>query len=221
MKKSKELAYWIGVAQSDGCFRNYFEKREDKLIERYKLQLGVREKSLPMLEKFRKISQKLFGTTGNISTNRKEAIVFEIKVKRFLRFFKELDIDFSDPPTPPSWCKHNSKFFCAYLAGVIDGDGDVRISRIKYPMCAVRITSSEEQKELRKSIIKNLSCGCSHRNLSRNSIIDGRKVYGKYSVIEFYISPKNFRIIKEFLIEELSLEYKRNKIIKYIQTREN
>tara|TARA_Y100000310_G_scaffold343314_1_gene450351 strand:- start:434 stop:1096 length:663 start_codon:yes stop_codon:yes gene_type:complete len=219
MKKSKELAYWIGVAQSDGCFRNYFEKRGNKLIERYKLQLGVREKSLPMLEKFRGISQELFGTTGNTSINRKRTTVFEIKIKRFLKDFKELDIDFYDPPNPPNWCEDNYKYFCAYLAGIIDGDGDIRISRIEYPMCAVRITSSKEQKKLRKSIIKNLSCGCSQRNLSRESIIEGRKVHGKYSVIEFYISPKNFKIIQEFLVKELSLEYKRNKLIEYIKTR--
>ena len=219
MEASKDLAYWIGVAQSDGHYKIYNERRGDKLIERHIIQLGVSISSLPMLKKFEIISQKIFGTSGNYCIDKRKKNRFEIKIKRFLDIIKKLDINFSDPPNPPLWCLKNMEFFGAYLAGVIDGDGDIRISRPQFPQCAIRITSGKEQKELRNIIITILKCGCNHRKKVQQSEIDGREFIGTCHVIEFYVTPKNVEVIKKYVFPEISLIHKRDKLREYIKSR--
>ncbi len=221
MKKTKELAYWVGVAQSDGHYKVYNEKRKGKLIERHILQLGVSLKSFPMLKKFEEISQKIFGTSGNYCIDKRDMHRFEIKIKRFLNSIEQFNIDFSDPPKPPNWCLDFPEFFGAYLAGVVDGDGDIRILRPKYPCCAIRITSGHEQKELRNSIISMLRCGCSHTKRTRKSKIDNREIVGTYHRLEFYVSPKNFNFIKKYFLPEITIPHKRNKVGDYIIYRKN
>lgn len=216
---SKELAYWVGVAQSDGHFKKYKEKRKGKLIDRAKMVLGIKEKSLPMLEKFRKLSQTIFKTSGHRYIDKRNTIIYEIRVKKFLEKFKELEIDFSDPPKPPKWCLKNQKLFGAYLAGIIDGDGDVRIGRKKYPFCAVRITSGKEQKELRTNIKEILNCGCNHNFRQQKSIIEGRKIEGSWHIVEFYISSKNYKFAEEHLLPEISIPHKRERIVNFIESR--
>ncbi|MCD4760171.1 hypothetical protein K8R33_04765 [archaeon] len=217
MEPSKELAYWVGVAQSDGHYKICNEKRGENVIERHIIQLGVSIKSLPMLKKFETISQKIFGTSGNYCIDKRKKHRFEIKIKRFLDKIKKVSIDFSDPPKPPSWCIRNIEFFGAYMAGVIDGDGDVRVTRPQYPQCAVRITSGKEQKDLRVAIINMLGCGCSYRSITKESQIDGRNFIGTGHVIEFYISPKNFKFTEKFILPEMTIPYKRNMIKEYIE----
>jgi hypothetical protein len=219
MKPSKKLAYWVGVAQSDGHYKIYNERRGAKLIERHIIQLGVGIKSLPMLKKFESISQKIFGTSGNYCMDKRKKYRFEIKIKRFLNEIKKLNISFSDPPTPPTWCLENRKYFGAYLAGVIDGDGDLRISRSRYPYCAIRITSGSKQINLREGIKTMLNCGCSHRKITRNSEIDGRKIKGTCHVIEFYVTPKNIEMVGQYIFPEISLIHKRDKLKEYKKLR--
>ena len=46
---NREIAYFIGAMQTDGCLTSYLCKSRD--IIRYKLYMGVGSKSLPMLKK--------------------------------------------------------------------------------------------------------------------------------------------------------------------------
>ena len=214
---SKELAYWTGVAQSDGYFKQYKEKRKGKFIDRCNIVLGVKEKSFPMLYRFQKISRFIFKTNGNFHINKKDVAIFSIRVKNFIEKFKELNINFSDPPKPPKWCVDNQKFFGAYLAGVIDGDGDIRISRKEYPYCAIRITSGKEQKELRDSIINSLKCGCNHIKESKKCKIDGREFIGTSHRIEFYVSSKNYELVEKYILPEITIPHKKRIIDRFIK----
>ncbi len=58
VEPSEDLAYWIGVVQSDGCFYKYIERGRRK--HRYLISLDVSKKSVPMLIKFVKLSEDLF-----------------------------------------------------------------------------------------------------------------------------------------------------------------
>ena len=56
-----DLAYWVGVAQSDGHFKT--ENCPSHRATRYFVQVCI-VTSLPMLEKFRQISQRVLKRTN-------------------------------------------------------------------------------------------------------------------------------------------------------------
>ena len=145
--------------------------------------------------------------------------IVNLSVTSLLKFFESNDIIFSDPPRPPKWIKSNKYLFGAYLGGVIDGDGDIRISRKEYPYCAIRITSGEKQEELINSIKENFCCNVNSRKLSRTSQIDNRKIIGNYSILEFYISSKNKRLIQKYLLPHISVKYKKEAIEQFLKKR--
>jgi len=190
-----DLAYSIGVVQTDGSF---YESRNLPMIG-----LGVSRKSLQMLKKFRKITKCGYYR-------------YKISVKQLLQIFKILDIKFGDPPLPPKWVVTNPNIFGAYLAGVIDGDGDVRIKRPKYPQCVVRISSGRMPKELRKEIKNNLKCEVSSTFRTNVSYLNGRKILGKWCTIEFCVSKKNREFIRNFILPYMTLIYKSHKLSDFI-----
>jgi hypothetical protein len=154
---SEDLAYWIGVAQTDGYFKKQNYKK--KQIIRYYICLSVAESSIEMLEKFKKVSKEIFYLKGSLWKNHKRNLTtYKFGCKNLLHLFKSLDIDFNDPPKPPSWIIEEEKYFGAYLAGIIDGDGNVEVKRPQYPQCMIRIYSSCKQEELIKSIKDHLTC---------------------------------------------------------------
>lgn len=153
LKPLEELAYWIGVIQTDGCLY------KDKNCDSWKINIDVADKSLPMLEKFMKISEKLFGIKGKITRKKNGFWRYHITVTKLLEIFKNSGIEFGDPPRPPEWCKASLPLFCAYLAGVIDGDGSVRTMNMqKYPECVIKISSGHPQEELAECIKTLLNC---------------------------------------------------------------
>lgn len=216
--KSIDLAYWIGVAQTDGYFKRYYYKK--KKVFRHLVSLNVGYPSIPMLEKFRTISQNIFKLKGSTWHNVKNATVeYKIGAKNLLPIFNQLNIDFSDPPKPPRWIIENKEFFGAYLAGVIDGDGSVRIRRPQYPQCAVRITSGSYAVNLRQAIVSSLNIGVSRSINHSSSIYKGRKIEGTAYNIEFYVSPKNFNFFHNCVIPQMAISRKRDKISVYIERR--
>lgn len=220
IKRSEELAYWIGIVQSDG----YFEKYTDKTGRKYvNIRMQVSKKSLSMLIKFQKLSKKIFSRSPSIFKLKKRDQIFicHIGVKTLLEVFKNLDIRFEDPPKPPFWVIKNFNFFGAYLAGLIDGDGDVRIKRKKYPQCAIRIWSGHEQVELSRIIRNFFNCYVGLILQEKISLLDGRKIYGRGYAIEFYVSSKNYDFVEKFIIPNLALEYKRKKILSFLKQRIN
>ncbi len=218
--KSSDLAYWVGVAQTDGYFKRQFVK--SKKVTRYFIRLDVGSPSIEMLNKFQSLSQKIFSIKGTIwRDHKRNSIAYQFGAKELLPLFSSLDIDFSDPPKPPRWILEKDNFFGAYLAGVIDGDGDVTIRRPKYPQCAIRITSGKPAITLKSAIIDKLSVGVSRRCLHQRSNLNGRIINGTCDKLEFYVSPKNISFFKRFIIPHMTIERKRLKINEYLKMREN
>jgi|APSaa5957512622_1039677.scaffolds.fasta_scaffold01431_6 hypothetical protein len=214
--KSKELAYWIGVAQSDGHFKKYYDKTKNN--QKYYVVLSVGLVSLEMLKKFKKISEKIFGTRSKVHfLKNRNSIEYKVGCKKLLSKFKKLNISFNDPPKPPNWVKDNKDYFGAYLAGVIDGDGTISITRPQYPQCQVRIFSNKKQKSLINAIKKRFSCNVYTYNRKTKGIIKGRKISGSCYILQFYISKKNQKLAKEILIPNLAISKKRNKINKFLK----
>ena len=102
------------------------------------------------------------------------------------------------------------------MAGLIDGDGDVRIKRQKYPQCVIRITSGFSQDFLAKCIKKNLNCSISISFRKKESEYKGKIMKGSWYALEFYMSSKNEKFIKQFILPYINLPYKADKIRNYI-----
>jgi len=218
LKPSEELAYWIGVAQSDGCFVTRWKK--DRKFPQYSVALEVGKKSLPMLLKFRDLSDMILKRKASIwKRSKKEYWQVRIGVSRFLEHFDQLDIRFKDPPTPPSWSLQNPAFFGAYLAGLIDGDGNVYIRKSKYTQCSIRIASSLPQTKLCESIRTILNCGVSVDKKESRSYLGDRYIEGTCYVLEFFVSPKTYKFVEEFILPCLQLAYKKAKVKTYIDSR--
>jgi len=212
---SEGLAYWSGVAQSDGSFKKHSTKKP-----RYEIGLGVNKKSLPMVIKFKEISKRLLHRNAKIFKRKNQNVWdFCIGVSRLTQEFNKLDINFDDPPKPPKWCAEDIKFFGAYLAGIIDGDGNIRVKRKRYPQCAVRIISGHKQNELRNFITMKLSCSSHTTRYEADRTLEGRNIHGVWYELEFLISSKNYRIVKEFILPHISIEHKKDKIKSFIENR--
>jgi hypothetical protein len=224
---SEELGYWVGVAQSDGCLKRYFNKRRNYTDVR--ISLHVATKSLPMVKKFQEISSKLFDRHGKIWKENKgknwrfqDEWEHHIAVKKLLKTFKELDIIFGDPPKPPKWCLENIQIFGSYLAGLLDGDGSIWLTKSKHKKsveCRVKITSSDAQEELKNAISKMLNCCVRLIPRLYEGFIDGRKISGGGYDLEFLISSKNLKVIKEFVFPHITIEHKKKKIQSFIDKR--
>jgi len=140
-------------------------------------------------------------------------------VNTLLDTFKFFDIKFGNPPRPPKWMSQNLQFFGAYLAGLIDGDGDIRVKRKRYPQCVIRISSGKKQTELSNIIRKLINCSVSITRIEKDKILYGRKIHGICFSLEFYVSSKNYKFAKRFIIPHLTLKHKQEKLQKYIDSR--
>ena len=219
IKPSEELAYWVGVAQSDGCFKRYVVKPTGRV--RYFVSLRVRRKSLPMPRGFQKISNKIFNRNVGIFKERKTPTwMFALSSNTLADIFKSLGIIFGDPPIPPDWTLKDASLFGAYLAGIVDGDGDVRIKRKRYPQCEIRITSGSKQSILSYHIRKMLNCSACITYRERDKEIEGRKIHGHEYSLEFYVSSKNYEFIKENVVPRIRINYKKGKIENYISSKQ-
>lgn len=214
---SEDLAYWIGLVQSDGSLTKW-TKKTGKI--QYYLHFGnsslilIKEfqKGLKHLNRFsryiRKRNDNFF--ESKISANSLLAILDSIKISRSRKKFE-----------PPNWITTSQNLFGAYLAGLIDGDGNVRIKRKKYPQCAIRITSGEKEFILHELIKKFLKCSAfiteKHRKVFYRK--ENRFIDGKSFDLEFLASRKNSNFLSEYVLPHIKLDYKREKIINYITNR--
>ncbi len=215
---SEELAYWVGVVQSDGSFCSYVERSTSKI--KCTISFGVSEKSLKMLEQFERLSFLLFKRKGSIFKSKTRKVFYsKIGVKSFIGIFQGLGIKFGDPPIPPIWTMQKPELFGAYLAGLIDGDGTVTIRRPEYPQCSVRITSGSKQLELAKYIRKVLKCSVWISSYKDKRKIDDRFSDCEWSDIEFLVSSKTYEFFRRFVLPYIQLDYKKDKIRNYIISR--
>jgi len=216
---SFELAYWTGVVQSDGTLKKYPVK--SRKHPRYEISLTVSEKSLPMLFKFQEICKNVFNRSVKVFKLEKRNVwTLNIRVKSLLDAFHKLDIRFNKSFNSPTWCLGNPELFGAYLAGIIDGDGSVTLTkRRKYLYCLMRIYSGNEEKELADHLKKILNCGVSVHKRTKKSYFakENRIIDGTWYELHFLVSKKNYKFLKEFVLPNISLNYKKEKIKSFIQ----
>lgn len=212
---SEELAYWIGAAQSDGCLSRSLTKGRAQ----YKLEFGVCSKSLPMLERFRDVS-RIFKTKARIWKDERRPDVWRycIGVKELIPLFRELGIILSPVFIPPFWSMGKEQFFGAYLAGVIDGDGDVRIKRKQYPQCLIRISTGIWQDILQKQIETTLKVQVrqSKRHINKFSKSFGKIIQGSWIEVEFGVTRKSHQFILDYVVPHIQLAYKKEKLSTFI-----
>ncbi|MBI2546986.1 MAG: hypothetical protein HYW23_00905 [Candidatus Aenigmarchaeota archaeon] len=213
---SVELAYWMGVLQSDGCLttRKYRDRKSQIIVK-----VEVAPKSLEMVKKFSQLSELIFDRKAKIFELGSGKFKFSIGVSQLIPIFERLDIDARDPPRPPVWVSADYTKFGAYLAGLIDGDGDVRIKRSKYPQCVVRITSGKAQIFLQKAVKEMLKCGVTITHRSGVSMLGDRKIVGKWYCMEFVVSKKTRDFIKKYILPEMTIEHKIRKLTDFLSNK--
>jgi len=213
-----DLAYFIGVIQTDGCFRLFNFKRR----KIWRLSLDVSEKSLSMLHKSLEIFNKRFNKM--VSPYKRKGGTnpygFQTSVNMLLPEFKKLDIKFSQGLRPPNWLFKDIKFFGSYLAGIIDGDGDIRIKRPEYPQCEIRVTCGSKPIILERSIEKIFSCSVGLVKVTQKFPLKGsNKKYTTVHRLFFNVSSKNNEALKKFVLPYLTIHHKKerlNLILKYL-----
>lgn len=175
-----------------------------------------------MVERVRKFASEILHRHGKIYKGSKIGLWYYcIHVKQLLPTFKSLDIQFGDPPKPPPWCMEKDQFFGAYLAGVIDGDGDITISRPKYPKCKIRITSGSPSVKLSKSIEDLLGCSTSIIKQEGMKTWKDRTFKSTCYRLEFYVSRKTLDFIKDYILPQLTITHKIEKLQKFVKFKES
>lgn len=198
----------MGVVQTDGSMT-----RSGKVPT---IQFGVHQKSLPMLEKFQRITKENFGRSCKIEDDSLGYKRYRVSVGRLTKAFDILGIEFGDPPKPADWTKENRFYFGPYLAGIIDGDGDVRVKRPQYPQCAVRISSGSKPDDLISAVKGNLCCSVSSSRRAGTREIRDRKISGSWWETEFYVSRKTARFFLEEVLPHMAIRHKSEKIKDFI-----
>ncbi|MBN2368358.1 hypothetical protein JXC34_05040 [Candidatus Woesearchaeota archaeon] len=210
-----DFAYWLGIMHSDGYVK-HFKKRS------YYIGLGVGTKSLPMFNKFIEISQDIFGIKGSIYKGRtKEDHKFHqyrFGCTSFISMFTENKIHLKGHIIPEYFVK-NKALSGPYLAGLIDGDGDLRISSRSYPQCFIRIYASYRPDKLIAQLEEILKCSINYLEYSGKRKIGNREFFGTTRRIEFRVIPNNFNIFKNYILPYIQLGYKREKLKEYIEMR--
>lgn len=206
-----KLAYWAGVAQTDATLSTYFVKERNRKRPRLRseIQLIVGRRSLPMLLRFRDISNELFDRTATFWKNKRAQYVYRLCAKGLPDLLRDLDIMFG-PPIPPNWVRNSDKNFGAYIAGIIDGDGSTKLKNAEWrtPQCVVITTSGKEQYQLASLIEGKLRC--------KTSVVKRTKKKGKgvWYELSFYISRRtNLAYFEKYVLPAVTIPHKRNRII--------
>ena len=213
-----EFCYWIGLVQTDGCFRKHYTNKHQK----FTYVIEIESKDIEHLKLFQKVSSNFLKRKVKIhKVSRKFQNSFQIRigVSKLLNIFSQLKIDFSDPPKPPNWLINDNALFGAYLSGVIDGDGNIRIKRPKYPQCIIRISSGKPQILLQRYIKKKYGCSCTINKQYRETVLNKKIIKGTCYNLEFLVSSKNYQFINNFTLPWIQLPRKRKRLEKYIKMR--
>ena len=211
--KTVEFAYWLGLVQADCAFSRWTNKNgkcENELHMEVKSEILIKEfqKGLVFINRF----PNYFKTKRNVFTCKSP-------VNSVLPVLKSINLFPKHKFIPPDFISKNKILFGAYLAGVIDGDGNVRVKRKKYPQCAIRITSDSEQVKLITLIKKFLSCSVSNAKINdeRYFAKENRIIKGSWNVLEFLISSKNFIFFLNYVLPFIKLNYKKEMIENFIK----
>jgi hypothetical protein len=203
------LSYFIGALHSDGTFYLFKDKKRNRNSYRIRFQVG--EKSLPMLHYLRQIFATELGRELTINldcVNEYGTNIYSLgtSVNELLPLLSALGVD---KHSLPKSLVTNKRLFCAYLAGLVDGDGDIRIKRPAYPQCEIRITSGKASQKLRRLISRHLTCSARIEKVYVNSIIGGRPLTGTGYKHSFYLSSKNLPDFIKLVYPHVQIKHKR------------
>lgn len=215
MEITPEFAYWLGVVQTDGSyFTGYINKKKKNPTIGHIINLEVSGKSRDMIEKFVKVSTEVFDSKAKIGNrikrvNGKEfpALNTTLGIGRYINEIKSFGINLKliEPPkifTTPEQVG-------AYIAGLIDGDGSIRIKlnkHVKRRECYIRIASGNEPKELKDFIATTLISNVHYRKQRNVEAFD----------LEFLINHKNRDFFRKFILPQMAIVRKKDKLIMYI-----
>jgi len=208
---NQNFSYFVGAIQGDGSRWDFFDKKMNYMRN----GLSFNSIDFILVKKMSFIMNKAFKRKTNVYHKKDGSFGFTTSIKTLLKTFQSLEIDFKDPPKPPSWILKNIKFFGPYLAGVIDTDGSVCIKRKKYPQCKIKIISGHPQVELKSSIEKILNCKASIEDSGKIMKSTG-KWYPGFDLV-FLVSSKNNEIFRKYIVPHIQLERKKNIIELYLK----
>jgi len=212
LQSSVELAYWIGLVQADGSLT--YKKLKNGNIQKKLTMSSISktlikefQKGLKFIDRFptyyRRRTIAAYGCDAGV--NKVANLLDNWNIIHLKKFFK-----------PTEFITKNKELFGSYLAGVIDGDGDIRIKRKKYPQCVIRISSGSNQPILISEIKKFFNCAVSETKRIRHKLRNNKVVTHTWYELEFLVSSKNIDFILNFLLPNIKLDYKRNKIISFL-----
>ncbi len=174
--KDEKLAYWIGVVHADGSIVK--RRFKNRICLQTLVSLQVSPKSKEMLLKFKEISEEKLGRKVKIvKLKTRNILMYQIGISEFRDKFDELGL--KEKYVIPNWILNKDSLLGSYLAGIIDGDGNIRIKRKKYPQCVIRITGSFSLSKLYKLIKRRLKWSMQFVKRQRESKLCGRKIKGK------------------------------------------
>lgn len=202
-KINENVAYLIGVLNSDGYLYLFLDKKRNRKI--YRLRIDVAGKSLPMIKKFEAIFNETFGKEVHVYDNQRwNRYEFGTSINQLRSFFKPLENGEIYPIM-----KRNPELFGAYLAGIIDGDGHVQKKNNKdrkIPQMRIEICGPNPLFEIKEGIERFTR---SKVNFIKNK---GENSYDTY----FYVTGKNRYFLENFVIPHLALDYKKENLQKYL-----
>ncbi|MBW2982620.1 hypothetical protein KY343_07080 [Candidatus Woesearchaeota archaeon] len=205
-KIDNNIAYFIGILHSDGCIYNLFDKKRDRKIIRLNLTIG--KKSISMALKFKKILFDYFNRTVNLrKVPNKNSYVIQTSINRIKHVLKNWNEKI------PLEIKRDSSLFGAYLAGLIDGDGYIKLKnnttdRI-VPQCIIKIASDHPMVDVKNSIISHIGCNVHFEYKKGNKGVDTC----------FYISKKSIGYIKNYIFPHIVIDYKLNTLEKFFNNK--
>lgn len=196
IRVDENLAYFIGVLQSDGCLYLFFDKKKN--WKSIRLSLYVAQKSLPMSRKFKNMFREKFGRDVNIrKVPNKNLYAIQTSINSLYHIFSEWN-----EYKIPFEIKQDRKLFGAYLAGLIDGDGHIKIKKHQndraLPQGLIKIASDRPLGILRALIRSHAGCSV-HFDYDRNS-------NGVCTC--FYITKKSIPFIMRCVYPHLAMQYK-------------
>jgi len=217
IKPLEKLAYWIGLVQADGSITKWTKK-----TGKIKYYLHFSNNSLTLIKEFQSGLKYLNRFSRYIRKRNSCSFESKISVNSMLKILKFLKISrcraYFEPPT---WINNNQSLFGAYLAGLIDGDGDIRIKRKKYPQCAIRITSCNKEFIIYRLIKKFLKCSVFITKKQKKIFFknENRFIYGKWFELEFLLSSKNSDFFLSYVLPYIKLNYKQEKLMGHIKNK--
>lgn len=192
------VAYFIGVLHSDGCIYIFNDKKYNRKVIR--LSLNVGEKSIPMAMKFKEILSDYFDRTVNLrKVPNKNSFVIQTSINRLYNVFKKWENN-----QLPNEIKKDAKLFGPYLAGLIDGDGHLKLKNNKdrrLKQLIIRICGPKKLADVKKIIERYTSSKVHFVNYKNKNCFDTC----------FYVTYKNLLFLENHVFPNIVMPYKKQR----------